>query len=162
MLKLKPNNTLICGEMGFSVGSEKLHKIEVPRASFKTASPVTMYVWSLKKKIFPLPGKADQLPSFLLAFSYPRMCLTCVPKYGTWLCVAFVLFLLFDYSRNFTFHPMISLQKGTNSLALGRSATSWVAKESWLAFLVLPMNFVKQPFYFIFVFSFPWDSDMSL
>lgn len=135
---------------------------QVPRASFKAASPVTVYVWRLKKTTLSLPGKADQLPPFLLAFSYPRMCLTHAPKYGPWLCVALALFLLFDYGRNAAFHPMISLQKGISSLALGLPAISWVAKESWLVFLVLPMNFVKQPFYFIFVFSFPWDSDMNL
>lgn len=36
--------------MEFVVGWEELHMTEVPRASLKSMSPITMYIWGLKKK----------------------------------------------------------------------------------------------------------------
>lgn len=98
----------VCGEVGFTVGShsvgemtpEKLHMTEVLKASFKSASPIAVYIG--KGKIgsegtirFPLSGEAEVTPSLSPGFFTPEEA-SHVYSQTWWLAhVVFAMFLLF-------------------------------------------------------------------
>lgn len=153
------SNVYMCGEMGFALGweitPEKLHVTEVLRASFKSAPPLLCVS---EGKRFPLPGRADWLLPFVLASSLLTMSHTYC-KNGTWTIVLFAMFLLFCCNNAelspATLWPLCSAapvcypNTGAACYFLGCKGER-------------PCVFsASHEFYFIFVFLFSQDSDIS-
>lgn len=108
---------------------------------------------------FSFSGKAEGLLPLLLASSHLRMCLTCALTHGTWLTMwcllCFSSFALTNVEAHLTAYEPLTPPHKFPVLAMMLPAVLWAAEEGGLVFLVVPVNFVKQRFYFMFVFFFP-------